>query len=269
MSRAVLVLDSEFQRRKASDWAWNAKSGSRVEFKGPKRSLDQNSLFWVLLTEVATQLAWHGKRLTADDWKLMFLDALRREKKDELRIVPNTDNTGFVNLSNSSSDLSKDEMSEMIELILAFGAKHGVKFEHQSPAAPSTADDKAAEVDVGAPASAADNTASNDAADQAGGDESPPVSEPPASLSDDDREFLVRVFKTMKAAVGPDVAVFTNQAKIFKDEIATKSVLVKAKATKIRAELAKCCGDDPTVGTVTVGKYMAGLIGVDEKDLVS
>lgn len=148
----MLVLDTEFQRRKAQDWVWAAKNGSRVEFKGPQRSVDQNALMWKLLTEVATQLGWHGKRLTPDDWKLMFLDAWHREKKAELNIVPNLDNTGFVNLSTSTSDLAKDEMSELIEIIYRDGAKHGVVFSEPadvssvggqgsdgSPESPSTA----------------------------------------------------------------------------------------------------------------------------------
>jgi hypothetical protein len=136
MSRAMLVLDTEFQRRKAQDWVWAAKNGSRVEFKGPQRSLDQNALMWSLLTEVATQLGWYGKRLSPDSWKLMFLDAWWREKKAELNIVPNLDGTGFVNLSTSSSDLSKDEMSELIEIIYRDGAKHGVVFSSQDSPAP-------------------------------------------------------------------------------------------------------------------------------------
>lgn len=77
-----------------------------------------------MLTDVATQLKWHGISLTPDDWKLVFLDSLNRES----RFVPNIDGTGFVNLGRSSADLSKEEMSELIELIFAFGAQHGVKF---------------------------------------------------------------------------------------------------------------------------------------------
>jgi hypothetical protein len=79
---------------------------------------------WAMLTDVAMQLNWHGISLTPDDWKLVFLDALKREA----RFVPNIDGAGFVNLGRSSSDLSKEEMSELIELIFAFGAQHGVKF---------------------------------------------------------------------------------------------------------------------------------------------
>jgi hypothetical protein len=69
--------------------------------------------------------------LRPDDWKLIFLDALKRE----LRMVPNLDGTGFVNLGRSSSDLSKGEMSDMIELILAFGSQHGVTFQDEARAA--------------------------------------------------------------------------------------------------------------------------------------
>lgn len=131
MSRALLILDGEFMRNKAIQWIKKSAPGTRVEFKAPKRTLDQNSKMWACLTDIATQLPWHGVKLTPDDWKLVFLDALKREKGSAIRIVPNTDNTGFVNLGSSSSDLSKDEMAELIELIHAFGAQHNVIFYEQ------------------------------------------------------------------------------------------------------------------------------------------
>jgi len=43
-------------------------------------------------------------------------------------MVPNIDGSGFVNLGRSSSDLSKAEMTDLIEIIHAFGANHGVVF---------------------------------------------------------------------------------------------------------------------------------------------
>jgi hypothetical protein len=124
MSRALLVLTDSRERGKAAAWIANAPAGTRVEFKGPKRTLPQNDRMWAMLTEVATQLPWHGIKLTPDDWKLVFLDALRRE----VRMVPNIDGNGFVNLGRSSSDLSKEEMGDLMELIAAFGAQHGVVF---------------------------------------------------------------------------------------------------------------------------------------------
>ena len=124
MGRALITLHNKADRERASKWIDKAPFGTRVEFKASKRSLPQNDRMWAMLTDVATQLKWHGISLTPDDWKLVFLDSLNRES----RFVPNIDGTGFVNLGRSSADLSKEEMSELIELIFAFGAQHGVKF---------------------------------------------------------------------------------------------------------------------------------------------
>jgi hypothetical protein len=124
VTRALITIRGSADRDRAAKWARQAPFGTRIEFKAVKRSLEQNDKMWAMLTDVATQLLWHGKRMTPDDWKLVFLDSMTRE----LRIVPNIDGTGFVNLGRSSSDLSKAEMSDLIEIILAFGAKHGVRF---------------------------------------------------------------------------------------------------------------------------------------------
>ncbi|WP_113132728.1 recombination protein NinB [Hyphomicrobiales bacterium] len=126
MGRALLVLANEAFRRKAIDWIMRAPVDTRVEFKGPKRTTPQNDRMWAMLTDLSLQLAWHGQQLTPEDWKLVMLDALRREKHDQLRLVPNTDGTGFVPLGTSSSDLSKEEMTDLIEIIFAFGARHHV-----------------------------------------------------------------------------------------------------------------------------------------------
>jgi hypothetical protein len=124
MSRALLVLSSPDVRERGINWIRKAPLGTRVEYKAPKRSLPQNDRLWASLTDVATQVRWHGLKLSPDDWKLIFLDALKRE----LRMVPNIDGNGFVSLGRSSSDLSKAEFSDLIELIHQFGASHNVVF---------------------------------------------------------------------------------------------------------------------------------------------
>ena len=130
MSRALVILASHAERQRVANWAMKAPVNTRVEFKAPKRSLPQNDRMWSMLTEVAQQLPWHGIKLAADDWKLIFLDAMKRE----VRMVPNIDGNGFVNLGRSSSDLGKDEMSDLMELIAAFGAQHGVTFNEPAEA---------------------------------------------------------------------------------------------------------------------------------------
>lgn len=136
MSRHLIPIRSTADRERAARVIAAAPFGSRVEIKAAKRTLPQNDKMWAALTDVSHQLVWHGKKLPPDDWKLVFLDGLKRE----LRIVPNIDGTGFVNLGRSSSDLSKDEMSDLIELIHAFGAKHGVIFHDPDSAHPHPAD---------------------------------------------------------------------------------------------------------------------------------
>lgn len=122
MGRATIILTNRAIRERAKSWIDKAPMNTRVEFKASRRSLPQNDRMWAMLTDVATQVPWHGVKLGPEDWKLIFLDALNRE----LRIVPNIDGTGFVNLGRSSSDLSKAEMSDLMELIAAWGTQNGV-----------------------------------------------------------------------------------------------------------------------------------------------
>lgn len=131
MTRAVVVIQTQADREKIARWAANVKAGTTVTFKENKRSIPQSDKMWAMLGEVAAQVPWHGVILDSEAWKLIFLDALKRE----LRMVPNLEGNGFVQLGRSSSDLTKEEMSGMLELIGAFGARHGVRFGDERNAA--------------------------------------------------------------------------------------------------------------------------------------
>lgn len=114
-----------------------SKRPIRVEIKGPKRNNDQNAAMWAMLGDIAEQLSWHGRRLDTEAWKLVMLDALRRHYSDErqaLNIVPNTDGTGWVNIGHArSSDLSGEEMHDLLTIISAFGDQHGVVWSAPAP----------------------------------------------------------------------------------------------------------------------------------------
>jgi hypothetical protein len=144
MTRALIILAAKTDRLRALRWIEAAPVNTRVEFKEPKRSLPQNDRMWAMLTDLARQHSYHGLRLTADDWKLLFLDALKRE----VRMVPNLDGNGFVSLGRSSSDLSKAEMSDLMEIIAEYGARNGVVFSEpvsSAARAPATAKNGAGE----------------------------------------------------------------------------------------------------------------------------
>lgn len=124
MSRAILILSHPAVRDRAIKWVQGAPDGTRLEFKEPKRTRAQNDRMWAMLTAIAAQKTHCGRHYTADEWKVIFLHALGRET----RFVPSLDEKTFLPLGFSSSDLSKAEMSELMELITAWGAEHGVKF---------------------------------------------------------------------------------------------------------------------------------------------
>ena len=133
MSRYDTTLWGAVDRERVKQIIDAAPAGSVVTVKATKRSNAQNKKMWPMLTEIAQQSKHHGVRLRPDDWKLLFLDAMKRE----LKMVPNLDGDGFVPLNRSSSDLTKDEMSNLIELMYAFGARQDPPVEFQGqPNAP-------------------------------------------------------------------------------------------------------------------------------------
>ena len=127
MSRQLVLINAQSARTKLKAMIDAAPWNTRVTIQEPKRSLPQNAKLWAALSDVAQQVKYHGLRLKPDDFKLIFLDALKRE----VRMVPNLDGNGFVSLGRSSSDLSKGEMADLITIIEAWGAANGVVFQDQ------------------------------------------------------------------------------------------------------------------------------------------
>jgi hypothetical protein len=123
MGRALLIIASDEDRRLASHWVAKAPWNTRIEFKGPKRSVPQNDLMWSRLTEISQNVVWYGQKLAPEDWKDMFTASLRKA-----RVVPGLDAGSFVPLGMRTSDMSKEEMTALLDLIDAFAAEHNVEF---------------------------------------------------------------------------------------------------------------------------------------------
>lgn len=88
-----------------------------LELKPETRSLKQNAVLWARLTDVSEQVDWYGKKLSQADWKHVFSASLAK-----LEVVPNLDGTGFVALGMSTSNMTKAELQDLNELIMAFGS---------------------------------------------------------------------------------------------------------------------------------------------------
>jgi len=122
MSRALLVLHDDSIRARAARWIASAPKDTRVEFKAPKRTTDQNARMWAMLTDISRQKEHCGRKYTPDQWKILVMHACGRE----VQFIPALDGKTFLPWGQSSSDLSKDEMSELIEFLFAWGAENGV-----------------------------------------------------------------------------------------------------------------------------------------------
>lgn len=97
-----------------------------ISIAPPSRNKEQNRRLWPTLRDIAQQIDWPrgtGQILKEEDWKLIFVSAWRQETN----FVPGL-NGEFLNLSLSSSELSKTEFSELLALIEAQGSEWGVRW---------------------------------------------------------------------------------------------------------------------------------------------
>jgi hypothetical protein len=94
----------------------------------PTRTIEQNSKLHAMLRDVSRQVDWivDGEqcKLSIEDWKIIFTAGLKKNQR-----VTKGIEGGFVMLGSSTSKMSVKVMSEMIELMYAFGAEHGVNWE--------------------------------------------------------------------------------------------------------------------------------------------
>lgn len=133
MSRAVVVLNTQADREKASRWCLKVKAGTTVTFTENKRTIPQNDRMWAMLTQLSKKAKYHGIWLTADGWKMLFVAQARQELK---MLVPNLDNNGFVDLGGATSNMTVEEISAIIELIFAYAARADIDLE-EPPEKPS------------------------------------------------------------------------------------------------------------------------------------
>lgn len=125
MSKATIILRSKQDREKVCGWVWALPDLSRITLSRPKRSLPQNDKMWAMLTELAEQKPVHcGLPMDPVKWKAVMMQALGAE----MVMMPTLDGQNWFPLGLRSSDLDRQEMSDLIEFMSAWGAQNGVTF---------------------------------------------------------------------------------------------------------------------------------------------
>ena len=94
----------------------------------PARSTDQNAKMWAMLSDISRARP-EGRTHIPEVWKQIFMAALGYE----VAFVMGLDNQPFP-VGFKTSRLSKEQMSDLIEFIYEYGARHGVLWRDEAPA---------------------------------------------------------------------------------------------------------------------------------------
>jgi hypothetical protein len=121
MNRPV-ILDCEYRRAHAHRLIDAAPAGAVMTITLPKRTNDQNSLMWTLLSLISAAKP-EGRQWPPETWKAAFMHSLGHQ----VRFAEGLNGSGPFPLGFRSSRLTKAQMSDLIECIHEYSARHGVQ----------------------------------------------------------------------------------------------------------------------------------------------
>lgn len=118
----TVILRGQPQRNLAKQFIDKAPENSVVKISPLTRSNEQNNKMWGLIEDVMNAMP-EGRQHTKEVWKAIFMNALGHETAFAMGINNEIFPIGF-----KSSQLSVRQMSDLIEMIYSYGAKHNVKW---------------------------------------------------------------------------------------------------------------------------------------------
>jgi len=148
MTRATVTITGPAERDQIARWARNVEEGTVVTFRKKSRSSEQSAKMWAMLHEIAEQVDWYGQKLEAEDWKDIATASLRHA-----RVVPGIDKGTYVPLGMHTSTMTIEEMTNLIDLLYAFGAEHNVIFKEPKTDTNSEASSTPEDADATPPSS--------------------------------------------------------------------------------------------------------------------
>lgn len=124
MGKVALILTTREVRERAMAWVAKAPHGAVFTLAEKKRSIPQNSRLWAMLTEIARQATWAGKKRTTEEWKDLFTAAVKTAGGD-LEAVPGLEG-GLMILGLRTSEMSTGEMADLQTYMESWCAQNGV-----------------------------------------------------------------------------------------------------------------------------------------------
>jgi len=124
----TVILRGDAQRQLAKRLIDGAPIDAVVNVKEATRTTDQNAKMWAMLSDIARARP-EGRMWTTETWKCGFMHLLGWQ----VQFCPSLDDTGPFPIGFKSSRLTKAEMSDLIEVIYEYGARHGVRWSEPHP----------------------------------------------------------------------------------------------------------------------------------------
>jgi hypothetical protein len=101
-----------------------------LEIKNASKSRDQEKLYHELIGQIAKQAQHMGAKWDAESWKRLLVDSYCREKGMKTgAVIPNLAGDGIVQLGMQTRNFTKEQASEFVEWLHAWGATNGIHFE--------------------------------------------------------------------------------------------------------------------------------------------
>lgn len=124
--KKVYILNSPLVRRNAARECASMPDDWMVTFQPRTRSGDQNAMLHALFREVAKQATWMRRKLTATQWKVLFISGHAQATGLGADMIPGLEGE-FCNVREASSSMSVARMTSLIEYVLAWCAMNGVE----------------------------------------------------------------------------------------------------------------------------------------------
>ena len=100
-----------------------------LEIKSANRSCLQNAKYHAMIEEIAQQAQHLGSKWDSESWKRLLVDQFLKDSGQKTGVViPNLSGDGIVQLGMQTRDFTKEQASEFVEWLFAWGAEHGITY---------------------------------------------------------------------------------------------------------------------------------------------
>lgn len=144
-ARTLFIYDPDNPRREgvlalACEFARQAGGKVHITISEPVKSREQEEHYHALIRDIAQQVTVYGKKLPAESFKRLLIDAFKYDTQNDpdlaplwksfgsMELVPALNHPGFVVVGEQSRRFGVKLASAFIDWLLAYGAENGVRW---------------------------------------------------------------------------------------------------------------------------------------------